>query len=154
MAWYVDRLRWLKERITGQEISSNTGIPNSTLSYVIRGLRTLPSRYLKPTRLFYTRSAYRALRNVGLSVDLARRYRGLAPSSLDRILAQANDNLERLVNYRFDQYKQYLINQGRYESDSQVYEILRESIAKGLGRSRVGEGDYTGKDSPSLRYIQ
>jgi len=65
MAGTIDRLTYLKESYTQSTISEMTGIPQSTLSYVIRGLRELPVQYFGAVVNTFQTEAYRRLTTAG-----------------------------------------------------------------------------------------
>ena len=68
----------LRER-SAAWVSRQTGIPQSTLSYVRRGLRQLPDKYVNPLRNTFQREAYARLRAQGAPTFEARRYSWLTP---------------------------------------------------------------------------
>jgi len=55
-------------------IEGMTGIPRSTLGFVRRGERNLPSEYLNTLRNTYRRSAYNDLRSEAMPFHQARKY--------------------------------------------------------------------------------
>ena len=63
-------------------MSRETGIPRSTLGFVRRGERKLPSGYQSSVRNLYEREAYRRMRETGFSRTQARRYQWYAPESI------------------------------------------------------------------------
>lgn len=68
---------WVKfvgERYSDADISRMTGIPRSTVGFVHRGERTLPTEYLKSMRNLYQRTAYRAMREGGASTEIAHKF--------------------------------------------------------------------------------
>lgn len=68
------RLGYIGDTRSDIWIARETGIPRSTLGYVRRGERRLPTQYRAAVRNLYQREAYRRLREVGVSSIQARRF--------------------------------------------------------------------------------
>ena len=68
--------------MTQSQISALTGIPQSTLSYVARGLRELPYQYQSSLLKTYTSEAYRRLRTEGASWIIANRKKWQNPKDV------------------------------------------------------------------------
>lgn len=64
------------------DISTETGIPQSTLSYVTRGLRSLPDQYKQSTINAYKRSTTSYLKEARFPQRTVSRFRGYAPDTL------------------------------------------------------------------------
>ncbi len=56
------------------DIAGDTGIPRSTIGFVRRGERSLPSQYINPLRNMYRKVNYHILRAEAMSYSQARRY--------------------------------------------------------------------------------
>lgn len=66
---------------TDSYISSQTGIPRSTIGFVRRGERTLPTEYEYDLRLVFQREAYGIQRSAGMSFGQARRFSSYSPEA-------------------------------------------------------------------------
>ena len=75
----VRRLSMILRERSAAWVSRQTGIPQSTLSYVRRGLRPLPQKYVAPLRNTYQREAYARLRAQGAPTHQARRFSWVTP---------------------------------------------------------------------------
>jgi len=67
---------------TQKVVSEMTGIPQSTISYVSRGLRELPKIYTTTMRNFYQRDAYATLKETGFSATQANRFKWYVPETV------------------------------------------------------------------------
>ncbi len=153
MSWASERLQALNQQYSYREITEITGIPASTISYVIREQRVLPSQYILNLKSLYSRYAYSQLRTAGLSVALSSRYRWYTPAHLGDILREATDLVSRLVDYRYESYRQYLQTHGKYTTDADVRQRLSDAIRRSLSRRQIQAGDDINTDSPTLRHI-
>ncbi len=64
----------IKAGTSDVDISNLTGIPRSTIGFVRRGERSLPSKYVRPLYDTYRRVNYHILRDEAFSYSQARRY--------------------------------------------------------------------------------
>lgn len=153
MGWASDRIMWLHQRVSYPTIRDYTGIPESTAAYVVSGERNLPGQYYTPLANYFNKMAYAALKAAGATVSQARAYRGASVARINAFLEAGNTMIMQLAQSRFDQYKRYLIQEGRYISDADVLTRLAQSIAKNIGRSpRRNDSDFS-NNSPSLRHF-
>jgi len=75
------RLSYMFETKTDTWIAQQTGIPRSTVGFVRRGERALPSQYDYDLRLGYQRVSYSNLREEGMNTDQARKFSSYSPES-------------------------------------------------------------------------
>lgn len=153
MTWALERLLYLNQRYSFSQIEAQTGIPKTTISYVTRGERLLPTKYILPLRNAFARYNYLQLREAGLPTQLARSLRWASEDKRNQYLTSANKLIGQLVDYRFNQYNETLKRQGRWVSDEDTRNRLHQSITKAMGRSPIDVGKHEGSDSPSLRHI-
>lgn len=153
MAWAIETLDRLYGRYSYNQISERTGIPIATLSYVIRGERNLPTKYILPLRNAYARLNYLELREAGLPVQLARSLRWASTLKRADYLSSANSLIGQLVDYRYVEYNESRKRRGIWISDADTRDRLRQSITAAMGRSPIDVGKHEGADSPSLRHI-
>jgi len=70
-----NRIKFMtKSGMSDVDISLLTGIPRSTIGFVRRGERLLPSEYIRPMYDGFRKVNYNALREVGLPYHQARKY--------------------------------------------------------------------------------
>jgi hypothetical protein len=78
----TDRLKYISEDNTQSYISSETGIPQSTLSYVIRGERNLPLQYYDAVNSLYSREVSKRLIDLGAPEHQANRFLAASVSTV------------------------------------------------------------------------
>lgn len=71
MSEIIERLQYIAEQHTQAWIVQNTDIPQSTLSYVLRGLRELPEKYFTSANNLYQKEVVSRLTAQGLPYQLA-----------------------------------------------------------------------------------
>lgn len=138
-SWSQERLEFATRYQSQASISRATGIPQSTLSYVIRGERTLPSKYHTVLRNMYQRTAYSVLKDAGLSSTQARRFSWYSPTRIENVLSEVGNVVTKLVNSRYDQYEAYLKQTGQFKSEADTRQRLADSISEALSKSDLPE---------------
>jgi hypothetical protein len=131
----VRRTVFLRQKNTLTSISQSTGIPISTLSYVSRGERNLPSKYTSVLRNYYQRNTYQIMRSSGISVNQAHRFSWYNPEKVQSILVEFETKIKYLTEGYVANYKKYI--DGEIEDD-QVMELWydgEEAIRKGIEES-------------------
>jgi hypothetical protein len=105
-------------------LSRASGVPASTLSYVARGLRDLPTQYVDSIRNVYQSEAYNRLKFSGLSSSQANRFKWYTPESV--LNTQANMTLK--VDYlTIGHIGQKLKNLGRSATEKEILDLWDES---------------------------
>lgn len=74
--------------MTDAQISSMSGVPRSTIGFVRRGERTLPSQYLTPLRDTYRKVNYQIQRAEGFSYHQARKYSSSSVATSRSVIAE------------------------------------------------------------------
>lgn len=69
-----NRIEFISVTRSDTWIAAQTGIPRSTVGFVRRGERDLPSKYQTTLRNAFQREAYARMRETGFSTTQARRY--------------------------------------------------------------------------------
>jgi len=130
----IRRAVFLRTKTTLTNISQQTGIPISTLSYVSRGERNLPSQYVTPLRNFYQRFSYQQMRTAGIAVNQAHRFSWYQPEKVQLVLVEFETKIKYLTEGYVANYKKYI--DGTINSD-QALELwydgekaIREGIEK------------------------
>jgi len=96
MAISSTRLQWVSEMRPDAWIAQASGIPISTIGYVRRGERELPSQHYSTMRNLYQRETYRQLREEGFSYHQARRFSSYAPATVTKNVETMKDVIEKL----------------------------------------------------------
>lgn len=153
MSWAGDRLGYLSQRYSYSEIREITGVPESTISYVIRGERKLPGQYFLNVRSMYSRTVYAELRASGATPDVAARFRGRSVARTVAYIQESQSVATQLAMTRFSQYNETLKRMGQYISDQDTMERLKKAITLSMGKSPKGSGEDYHKNTPSLRHL-
>jgi len=131
----IRRAVFLRSKTTLTNISQSTGIPVSTLSYVSRGERNLPSKYITPLRNFYQRTSYQLMRTAGISVNQAHRFSWYQPEKVQLVLTEFETKIKYLTEGYVANYKKYI--DGEID-DNQVLELWydgEKAIREGIEES-------------------
>lgn len=151
-SWAQDRLGFLNEYFSYSTIRDNTGIPESTISYVIRGMGSLPGKYNAPLASYSNRTIYSLARSIGATPGQASRLRGRSIAYIREYLGEGTELIGRLVDSRFEAQKRIMMTNGTYVNDQDVRDRLTNWIEQGM-RAHVGRtGSYFSEDTPSLRH--
>ena len=153
MSWAGDRLAYLSQKYSYSEIREVTGVPESTISYVIRGERKLPGQYFLNVRSMYSRTIYAELRSAGATPEVAARFRGRSVARTVKYIEESHSIVNQLSAQRLDQYNKFLKAKGQYVSDADTMQRLRNSITLSMGKSPKGSGEDYHKNTPSLRHL-
>jgi len=124
MSIELERLQYLNETHTQTWISQQTGIPQSTLSYVLREQRELPQQYYSGVLTTYmTNTAYR-MSDAGLPVHQVPRFQVQEPEIVRSVTAYVNDTAMKLA-------EGYVIKQAYDQDipDSQVQSYINDNIS-------------------------
>lgn len=132
---FTTRIGWLSQRIGQSAIRQATGIPRSTLSYVVRGTRNLPTRYYDTVRKLYARETYARFRGVGMPAHIARGFRYGSPPRIEEIVGKWKDKVSFLSEGWIAKRRETFKAQGIYVSAEDLKEEAEEAIMEGLEQS-------------------
>jgi len=152
MSLIEDRLGYLRREYLATEIAEITGLSLSMINPTIDVIEPIDPNVRRNIYNFFNRTVYRDLREEGASAAEARRYRNKSVESILARESQRTELLNDLAGLRFDQYKSYLISQGRYISDDDTLATLRQSIAKSMGKSKLPPSHYDYESYPTLSH--
>lgn len=142
MSAILDRLTYLTIDHTQTWICQETGIPQSTLSYVLSGQRDLPVEYSISVTNAYARTVYQIFRGYGFSPDEARSYRYSAPNT---VTSKENDIIEKLNDLALGHiarfYPDLYDNQDSEEFDKILQSVVKD-ITEGLEYNRTSMADF------------
>lgn len=139
MSWVTERLQFLDAFMTQADIARETLIPQSTLSYAMRGERDLPVKYNQPLRNLYQRTAYAELRSAGLSTTQAKRFSWYSPDKIFDVLNNTKNLVSRIVDMRLEQYMNYLERIGQPITEDAARQILEEAVEESISKSDLPE---------------
>ena len=78
-------VNFVGNRMSDTEMSRLTGIPRSTIGFVHRGERDLPSEYNSVMRNLYQRTAYAEMRDSGASAEIAKKFSWYSPGRVEQV---------------------------------------------------------------------
>lgn len=79
------------------------------------------------------------MRDVGLSATQARRFSWYGPERVLEVIGEVGGVVDKLVDFRFQQYTDYLKSTGEWISDIDTRTRLREAIQFALSQSDLPE---------------
>ena len=141
------QLGYLFGTVSDLFIARETGIPRSTLGFVRRGERKLPSIYTNQIRNTYQRTIYAEMKSYGFSATQARRFSWYAPETIrvqiiDYRLRVQEMSLGVMTN-RITTFE----NEGIAYDEISEYEKAFADVEEGLRNSKapvedILSGDY------------
>jgi hypothetical protein len=136
MTTAVSQLLFVLEGRSKAWISRATGIPSSTVSYVVAGKRRLPAVYTDEVRRMYRRETYRRLRASGMSANQANRFKWYSAPKVGYYIKQMNYKVRFLaLGHMSDWYEPVYKNGRKLEGEEKLAEIERQ-VREGLRKSR------------------
>ena len=97
---YTDELIYMSTYYNRTDLSNITGIPSSTLGYVLRGERELPDKYLSNTHYQYSLTAYENLMMSGANRNAAMQVCGQPPENILDMQFRWQKLTSNLTSYR------------------------------------------------------
>lgn len=151
MGFYDSRLNFMLQFNTQNEVSLKTGIPQSTISYVSRGIRDLPVEYQTTLRNAYQREAYAQLKNIVPNTTNANRFKWYAPERVNEVMIGMKNMIEQ---YSYGAVAAVFKSLGRDPTKEEIETALpaaQESVVKGLAKSPNSYEEW--EDYPNKRNI-
>lgn len=108
---YSESLELLARSYTYRQIQEQTGVPQSTISYVLRGERELPEKYRQSVTAAGYFQAYRELRNEGAGENSALIIAGESLSSIDDSLYTYEKVVESYAKNWLDRNKRSVFSE-------------------------------------------
>ncbi len=131
------KIAYLLDSLELSQISALTEIPSATLSMVLDMGDRLPSQYAKPLRNLYQRTAYRNLREAGLSPTQARRFSWYGAPAVKKQIGFADDIIARYTNARMPSWTKSLKDRGMFIDEATTYQELYASIKDAVEHSTL-----------------
>ena len=144
MSVILERIGYLLENMSQSHLSNITGIPKSTLSYVVNEVRELPTKYENVLYNTYRKQAYNRLRDAGASIVEANRFKSGSvarvhsveklydqmvtwskESAVDDFLLRKGYSVTQEELTAYEDYMDYRVRLGYRNSDNQTETIVR-----------------------------
>ena len=127
-------------------IARQTGIPRSTLGFVRRGERKLPSIYTNQIRATYQRTIYEEMKSFGYSATQARRFSWYAPETVRVQLIDYRLRVQEMALGVMTNRIKTFENEGIAYDEVSEYERAFVDVEEGLRRSKASYEDIVHKD--------
>lgn len=121
--------------LSRRSVSRASGIPASTLFRVEKQQAILPQKYNLSLRRLYQRQAYKILREEGMSVSQADRFKWLTPESVIIKRGTMASVTQFLTEGAFEARRVSLDKQNVSYRDLELWDEMNEAIKKGLRKS-------------------
>lgn len=153
---YMESLELLSRSYTNAQISAQTGVPESTLSYVMRGERALPEKYNESVKSAGYFRAYQELRNEGAGNNSALIISGEPLKSIDDALYTYQQVTESYAKNWLERNKraQFIEEEGKlvyYNLDKAMdkwakimsgWDVTKEDLVKASYESKYYDGKW------------
>lgn len=123
-----NRLEYILGFTTQNQVMLETGIPQSTISRVYRGLRELPTKYLKELRNMYQRTVRFSLRSLGASSTLSNRFTWQSVTKVREV----ESFFKTLVDNKVDFYVNNKNEETGFTMDENELDTLSNSVKEGI----------------------
>jgi hypothetical protein len=135
-------LQFVSETRSQTWIAEQSGIPRSTVGFVLRGERPLPSEYAHAARALYQREGYTRMRSEGFSVPQADRFKWYRPEAVKikiGIMKEiVNTSTTMIVGQRMARDQK----QGIFHNISYYWKQAKEDVQEGFRRSKKTLEDW------------
>ncbi len=131
-----DQIKFMSERgISDRTISGMTGIPRSTIGFVRRGERGIPSEYAVTLRDNFRKVNYHSLRRDGMSYHQARKYSSQKSSKAEGILVEMRMLVTQLTRGAVTRKVAKLEKEGIIPNMKKIASDMLEKVKAGLRKS-------------------
>lgn len=131
----TNRLAYILKYNTQINTSKETGIPQSTISFVQRGIRDLPKKYFTQLRNFYQRTVRSSLRNLGASSVVSNRFSWYSVSKVEEVEGFYTDIVETKTQYYVDRKNTQMGGEMSDEEITELYDETKKGIIESLSKS-------------------
>lgn len=138
MGIHDERLGYLLDELSQSDVVGMTGIPASTLSYVSRGIRTLPVVHEKALRNAYQREARFRMEDSGFSGSQRNRFASFAPSTVRKVTKDVQDKIEYLAWGTAKSMIARMATKGIILSTEDALEVATKQVKEGFLKSKWG----------------
>lgn len=130
-----DRLEYILETNSQSEVSRQTGIPQSTISYVASGQRSLPTKYDRQLRNMYQREAYKNIYDIIPNSTNANRYKWYAPSTVRSVQKELQEITDYLTEGAIGAHFSNLGRDASMDEIETAWPAMHEAVVRGMAAS-------------------
>lgn len=135
-------LQFVGETRSQTWIAEQTGIPRSTVGFVLRGERTLPSEYALSARSLYQREGYSRMKAEGFSASQADRFKWYTPESVNLKIGIMKEIVTTSTAMVVGQRMARDQKQGIFNSLTSYWEKAKEDVQEGFRQSKKTMDDW------------
>lgn len=134
---WESQLKYLFRTKSDRFIAVQTGIPRSTLGFVRRGERALPSVYVSEIRNTFQRTVYAEMKSYGFSASQAKRFTWYAPESINVRLTDYRLRVEEMSLGVMTKRIARMQDAGIAYNEDSVYQEAFADVQEGLRQSKA-----------------
>lgn len=135
-------LQYVNEKQNQTWIANQTGIPRSTVGFVLRGERNLPTQYHLNARRIYQTEAYRRLTLEGMSPNQATRFKWYAPEAVGLKTGIMKEIVKESTLMRIGQKQASDRKQGIIRSVEDYWSQTKSEVQESYRRSDATYDDW------------
>ncbi len=128
-------LQFVNETRSQNWIAQHSGIPRSTVGFVLRGERTLPSKYNLNARRLYQTEVYATMKAVGMSASQATRFKWYAPEAVRLKIGIMKEIVKESTLMRIGQKQVKDEKQGIIQGIDDYWKDTKEEVAESYRQS-------------------
>ena len=130
------------KKVSINALSKATDIPYSTLYYVSKGERELPSKYNDVLKNYYSHEVYYNLRGTGLNSVQSNRFRNSAVEKVSSLTSQIYQSLDYYTSGTVISKASKLDYLPSKKEIEEMYDKALEAIQNGLTKSKQSVEDW------------
>lgn len=130
-------LRFASRNVSQSSLAGALGVSQSTVSRWVRGLRDVPSSFMKDIRKVFRREAYTTLKSVGANVNIAKKY---ASYGYNSVMLKISEISLMSEDFTTGAFADWLNKSGRQLTDaeiSQYWNKIHDDVVEAMRSSRL-----------------
>ena len=135
-------LQYVNETRSANWIANQTGIPRSTVGYVLRGERVLPTKYNLNARRVYQTEVYGHMKSAGMSANQATRFKWYAPEAVRLKISIMKEIVNESTLMRIGQKQVSDTKQGIIKGINDYWKDTKEEVKESYRQSYRSLDDW------------
>ena len=141
----TEYMQFMHDTRTDAWIAEQTGIPRSTLGFVRRGEREIPSKYADVLRTFYRGESTLYLTNRGYPTTEAVRLSSSMPTQIRSLSADLDTYIEKIAELHTAKAYDLAEQAGKAFNENQYFADALEKIKDNIARSDLSYSDLVAR---------